>query len=174
MHEIVSSFVWLQSVCLRTSSGDLAVQSCFLINTVDAKWTNLLEFLKKKKKEKKKKEKKKRVWGQLPRVHTLHKEKNALEKERLIQTYVCFSFHEELQIIMMKDGSENYRLYLVLLVCAKLQALEVWKWNFGRFFTPIFSLNCFFKLFAKEAGAQGRNRAQALKFGEILWKLIKV
>jgi len=55
--------------------------------------------------------------------YTIFTKKSAPE-ECLIQGYM-FLLHQVLQIIMMKDISENYKVYLMLLVCARLQALEV-------------------------------------------------
>ena len=46
--------------------------------------------------------------------------------------------HQELQIIMTKDIPESYKLYLMLLLCACLLALELWEWNIGKFL--LFSL----------------------------------
>lgn len=34
-----------------------------------------------------------------------------------------------LQVIMMKGISEHYKFYLMLLICARLQALEVGTWG---------------------------------------------
>lgn len=65
--------------------------------------------------------------------HNLHKEDTAPEKGRVIQGYIWFLLLQELQIILMINISENYRLYLMLLVCARMQALEVWEQNLGRF-----------------------------------------
>lgn len=87
-----------------------------------------------------------------PGIHNLHTEESALEKECLVQGYVCFLLHWELPIIMRKYIPENYKL--MFLLRAKLQAPEVWEWNLGRFLVLSLVWNISFNLFANETDVQ--------------------
>lgn len=61
----------------------------------------------------------------------------------------CFLLHPELQIIVMKDFPVNYKLYLMLLVCARWQASEHVEMEPREIFTLQFEMS--FRLFANEA-----------------------
>lgn len=70
----------------------------------------------------------------------------------------------------------NHRLYLMLLVRARLRASEVWDQNSGRFLLLSWVWHVSFRLFANEAGVQcvlRAERACALKCGEVIVTLVK-
>ena len=52
-----------------------------------------------------------------------------------------FLSQQKLQPITTKDIPENYKVYLMLLICARLQASEAWELRVT--FTLIFSLKCY-------------------------------
>ena len=66
--------------------------------------------------------------------------------------FVTWRVHQ--QIIIRKDVPENYKVYLMLLVCARLQALEVWVLR------EIFNFLIYFFYFQERERERGRKRAR--------------